>query len=97
MLKNIALASIFLFFLTSCTSRVVRGELQEQIEFCGEFLGTKCANGTFVPSDNLIVFEKEGKDGLLFEYNQKIADEVAGRTCDFVVEGQKIKSYSDCK
>jgi hypothetical protein len=76
--------------------RVVGGELSLVIEFCGEFLGQKCANGTFEPKDHLVIDQKQGQDGLVFDYDERIADEVAGRTCDFVVEGQKIKSYSNC-
>jgi hypothetical protein len=76
--------------------RVVRGQMNEVVEFCGEFLGQKCANGTFKPKDHLVIDQKQGRPDLVFDYDERIADEVAGRTCDFVVEGTKVKSYSNC-
>ena len=77
--------------------QAIRGELSEAIEWCGESLGTKCANGTFQPKDSLVIHRQEGKEGLVFDHDEKIAEAAGGKTCDFVVEEKKIKSYSNCK
>lgn len=70
--------------------------MNEVIEFCGEFLDIKCANGTFEPKDSLVIHQKQGQEALVFDHDEKIAEAVSGKTCDFVVEGTKVKSYSNC-
>jgi hypothetical protein len=78
------------------SEKVLRGELSVTAEFCGEFLDIKCSDGSYKPQDSLVIFQKEGEDGLVFNYDKKIS-EVAGKVCDFVIKGQEIKSYSNCQ
>jgi hypothetical protein len=101
MFKKISSFVVFVLFLNACTTAVtpqakVRGELSSVFEFCGEGLGIKCQNGTYEPEDSLVIHRDKNKDGLVLEYDEKIDKSAGGKVCDFVVEGKKIKSYSNC-